>query len=326
MSQIQNQTAPEVVCAGILVADIFAPPLPRLPQEGELLKVDDFLMTVGGCAANTGADLARLGVRAAVMGKVGEDIFGDFVINDLAHKGLDAAHIRRSETYGTSRTVILPVIGQDRRYIHTVGANADFTPADLDLDTVMAARVFYVGGYLLAPALTAAALAEIFQLAQQRGVQTVLDVAGVGASSDLEALRPILPHTDVFLPNDDEALLLTGERDPLRQAQIFLDLGARVAGITLGAQGAIVRTAQDTVRAGVYPVDVVDPSGSGDAFDAGFIVGMLEGWSLARTVAFAAAAGACACTALGCTAGVRTRAETEAFIRNHASILTAPDA
>lgn len=309
----------QVACVGILVADLFAPPLPRLPAAGELLKVEDFLLTTGGCAANTGMDLNRLGVSTAVIGKVGEDSFGDFVVHDLARHGLDTQGIRRS-TQGTSRTVILPVLGEDRRYIHAVGANGDFTAADIDRQQVLAAQVLYVGGYMLLPQLAAGALADLFSTAREAGVMTVLDVAGVTHPAP-EELAQLLPHVDVFLPNHDEACILTGETDPARQAAALLDLGAGVAGITLGGQGAYVRTRHETVRAGAYTVDVVDPSGGGDAFDAGFIVGLLEGWELGPTVEFASAAGALACTALGCTAGLRTRAETQAFVRSHPSIL-----
>jgi sugar/nucleoside kinase (ribokinase family) len=309
----------QVACVGILVADLFVPPLPRLPAAGELLKVDDFLLTTGGCAANTAMDLHRLGVSTSVIGKVGEDSFGDFVIQDLARHGLATAGIRRS-SQGTSRTVILPVVGEDRRYIHAVGANGDFTAADIDLRQIMAAQVLYVGGYMLLPRLEAGALAALFAEAQQAGVKTVLDVAGVTAPAR-DDLALLLPHVDVFLPNHDEACILTGETDPARQAGALLDLGTGVAGITLGGDGAYICTRTEKIRAGSYTVDVVDPSGGGDAFDAGFIVGMLEGWNLATTVEFASAAGALACTALGCTAGLRTRAETQSFIRSQPSIL-----
>ena len=303
----------EVFCAGILVADLFAPPLPRLPRVGELLHVDDFLLTVGGCAANTGADLVRLGRRAAVAGKVGQDAAGDFVLSALGARGIDASPVRRSAA-PTSRTVILPVVGEDRRYIHAVGANADFTIDDLDFERAAAARVLYLGGYLLLPGLAGGDLARLFAHARGRGALTVLDVAGVRPGMGLGPLAEVLPHTDVFLPNNDEAHALTGEQDPARQAAIFLGCGAKVVAVTLGGAGAVVCTAGERLRAAAYPVDVVDPSGGGDAFDAGFIVGLLEGWDLRRTLAFASAVGASACTRLGCTDGVFTRAEADAFV------------
>jgi sugar/nucleoside kinase (ribokinase family) len=306
----------EVFCAGILVADLFAPPLPRLPRAGELLHVVDFLLTVGGCAANTAADLVRLGRSAAVAGKVGRDAAGDFVLGALGAHGIDATPVRRSDA-PTSRTVILPVIGEDRRYVHAVGANADFTVDDVDFDRAAAARVLYVGGYLLLPGLASGDLARLFAHARSRGVLTVLDVAGVRPGTGMSPLAAVLSHTDVFLPNGDEAHALTGEQAPARQAAIFLECGAKVVAVTLGAAGAVVCAAGERLRAAAYPVEVMDPSGGGDAFDAGFIVGLLEGWDLRRTLAFASAVGASACTRLGCTDGVFTRAEADAFVASH---------
>ena len=105
----------DVVCVGILVADLFVPPLPRLPAAGELQLVENMLLSTGGCAANAAMDLARLGRRVAVAGQVGNDFFAGFVRQELEAKGVDVTGIRRSATAPTASTVILPVVGQDRR-------------------------------------------------------------------------------------------------------------------------------------------------------------------------------------------------------------------
>src|SRR5206468_1861341 len=114
-------TAPncDVLCVGIRVADLFVPPLPRLPHAGELQLVDEMLLSTGGCAANAAMDLARLGVRAGVAGKLGNDFFAGFVRQELEAKGVDITGLRQSATAPTASTVILPVAGEDRRYIHT---------------------------------------------------------------------------------------------------------------------------------------------------------------------------------------------------------------
>ena len=304
----------DVLCIGILVADLFTPPLPRLPAAGELLRIDDFLLTTGGCAANAGVDLAKLGAKVTVVGKVGNDVYADFIRKDLDGKGVDVSGIRVSKSMPTSRTVILPVVGEDRRYIHAVGANADLRADDISLGLVARSRVLYVGGYLLFPGVDQASLVELFHFARQRGVKTVLDVAGVQPEHGLPLLTDLLPLTDAFLPNQDEARLLTGEADPARQAQLFLDCGAGTVVVTMGGDGAIAKTRNQSLRAAAYAVDVVDPSGGGDAFDAGFITGMLAGWDLRRSIEFASAIGASACTQLGCTAGVFTRSEALTFI------------
>ena len=312
-----TQPVYDVLCVGILVADTFVAPLPRLPLAGELLPVSEMLLQTGGCAANTAVDLTVLGVRAAVVGKVGHDLYADYIRADLADKGVNVSGIRTARSAPTSQTVILPVVGEDRRYVHCVGANAELAPEDVPLEAVSSARVLYVGGYPLFPGFDAASLAGFFRWARDAGVRTVLDVAGVSAEEGLAPYERVLPHTDVFLPNNDEARLITGEVEPRRQAEALSALGAQMVVITLGERGWVARTQEEMLSAPAYSVKVVDPSGAGDAFDAGFIVGLLEGWDLRRTLAFASAVGACACTRLGCTTGLRSREETLSFLDEH---------
>jgi sugar/nucleoside kinase (ribokinase family) len=262
--------------------------------------------------------LAKLDVSAGVAGKVGDDLFGDFIRRDLAQKRVDVNGITRSAANGTSKTVILPVTGEDRRYLHTFGANADFRASDVDRDRLSQMRVFYVGGYLVLPELTPAGLRDLFQLARAQGAQTVLDVVvPAGSSTSLDALADVLPHVDYFLPNDEEAERLTGEGEPRRQAQRFLDAGCGAAVITLGQRGVLFMDGQQTIQANAFAMDVVDASGAGDAFAGGLIVGLLEGWDATRTLRFASAIGASACTALGCNAGLFTRAQADAFLNTH---------
>jgi sugar/nucleoside kinase (ribokinase family) len=310
---------PSVICAGILVADIFVPPMVRLPRAGELLLSEDFLVQPGGCAANTAVSLAKLGVSVSVAGKVGSDVFGDAVDHDLRARGVRTEALRRSSSYGTSKTVILPVLEEDRRYIHTIGANADFTPDDIDVSLAAEAQVFALGGYFVLPAFNAQRAAALLASLKQRGVRTVLDVV-VPASDHpptLDDLRPVLPYVDVFTPNSVEAAMLTGETDPASQARLFLEAGCAVAVITAGSEGALLMSASETLEMPAVPVEAVDMSGAGDAFVSGLIVGMLDRWSLEETLRFAGLIGALACTRLGCTDGVLSRGEAEGYLQTH---------
>ncbi len=307
----------KVACAGILVADIFVPPLPGLPAAGALLATDDFLLETGGCAANTGTVLAALGGNVAVCGVVGDDVFGEFIERKLAARGLGTSAIRR-DAGGTSKTVVLTVAGEDRRFLHTFGANTRFNAADLRNPALDDAALLYVGGYLVLPALDPKATADAFAQARARGATVVLDVVvPAGDSSGLSALETVLPQVDVFMPNDEEAETLTGLTDPRAQAERFLGMGARSVVITQGSRGTLVAEGGKVWTAGVYPIDFVDGSGSGDAFAAGYILGLLEGWDTPRRLSFASAVGALACTKLGCTAGVASRAAVEELMGAH---------
>jgi sugar/nucleoside kinase (ribokinase family) len=309
----------DVVCLGILVADIFGSPIASLPGAGELALLDRYLLSVGGCAANTAADLGRLGRTSSVLGKVGLDLFGDFVLQDLKRLGIDTDFIRRSQTHPTSCTFIVNVRGQDRRYIHCFGANADFSLADIDVKALDGARALYVGGYLAMPAFRPEHLVALFREAKQRGLVTALDVViPAGSLSPLEDIRQALPYTDVFLPNQDEARALTGRRDPLEQAEIlarFCPDGTIV--ITQGSAGALAKRGNEKLRAAAFRLDSIDESGSGDAFDAGFLVGTLEGWPLEDSLRFASAVGASCTRALGCHEGVFEFGEAMDFLAHN---------
>ncbi len=304
---------------GILVADIFVPALERFPEPGELVATDDFLIAPGGCAANTAVGLTRLGVPAAVCGRVGDDLFGQSLLHDLRGRGIDVSAVTVTEGLGTSKTVIVPVRGEDRRYIHTFGANAAFTVADIPRARLNSSAVVYVGGYLVVPGLVEADLALGLREARTHGARVVLDVAvpSVHPGLSLESVRELLPLADYFLPNEDEARALTGESEPHDQASAFLDCGARTVVVKRGDRGVHVRSGETGFDMPAPPVEVVEPSGAGDAFAAGLILGILEGWDLERSIGFASVVGGSACTALGCSAGVFSRPRADEFVASH---------
>ncbi len=309
----------DVVCVGILVADIIASPVDAIPAAGQVKLTDRFLLNVGGCAANTAVDLSRLGKKVKVLGKVGDDLFGDFIARDLQRFGVDSSGLSRSAHHPTSGTFILNVKGQDRRYIHYFGANADFSFADIDCAALDGGRIVYLGGYLLMPQFGIEDLLKLFQEAKKRSMLTVLDVvvpSGVAVSQD--DVKKMLRYTDLFLPNDDEAFALTGQKDAFEQAARLSSMNPDCTiVITQGSRGALVRHKDEVIQSGIYLMNSVDGSGAGDAFDAGFITGLLEGWPVEKTLQFASAVGASCTRSLGCTAGVFEFGEAVRFIAEH---------
>ena len=306
---------PEVLCAGIIVADHVCTPISHVPAAGELVMAERMLLTIGGCAANAAVDLVKMGVRSAVVGRVGGDMVGRIVADMLRQHGVDVSAIQISPEADTSQTLIVNVAGQDRRFIHTFGANAEFSAADIPRDLLKQCRVLYLGGYLLMPRVQQDELAAVFAAARAEGVKTVLDVATPGKADYLSQLRELLPHVDVFLPNNHEAELITGESDPQRQAEVFRDLGAGTVVITMGGEGAVLVQKGLRLRSGVYSVPYVDGSGGGDAFDAGFIYGLLQGFGAEDCLRVASALGASCVRAIGTTPGVFTRPECEGFMQ-----------
>lgn len=301
----------------MVVVDHVAPPIPRLPRAGELVAVDHLVLNIGGGAANTAVDLTRLGVGVSICARVGRDIFGRFATDTLVAHGVDVAALRVDPHRATSQTLIVNVRGDDRRFIHSLGANAGFVPGDLDQVLDPAPRVLHIGYFLILPEFDADGLSKRFARARKAGTLTLLDVATPGPGQYLEPLRTVLPHTDVFVPNTDEAALILGEDDPVHQALTFRDMGAGRVIITMGEHGLVSVSAEQRLRISAFPVDLVDGSGGGDAFNAGYIVGLLEGRPELDCLKLASAVGASCVRAVGTTAGVFTRTETDEFLRGY---------
>ncbi len=306
-----------VVCVGILAADIACEPVPRVPNPGELLLTEKIAMSLGGCAANAAVGLTRLGLAVDIVGKVGDDAFGRFIVDTLEGEGICARGVEVTGDIGTSKTMLLLTEKEDRRFIHMIGANGTFGVDDVDFGLFKGARAVYVGGYLVMPRLDQAGLMRIFTEARSAGALTVLDVVSSGGDDLAGKFEKVMPLVDVFLPNEDEARDITGETDPERQASRFLEQGVGTVVITMGARGALACTRDKRIRSGVYSVPLVDGSGGGDAFDAGLIYGLTEGLGLEDSVKFASAMGASCVRAVGTTKGLFARKEAEEFIRSN---------
>ncbi|HTU20700.1 MAG TPA: carbohydrate kinase family protein [Gemmataceae bacterium] len=307
----------DVLCAGIIVADHVSSPISHLPAPGELVLADQLLLTIGGCAANVAVDLVKLGVSAAVVGRVGGDVFGRVVADMLRERRVDVSALQVSPDLDTSQTLIVNVAGQDRRFIHTFGANGAFRAADIPMERVVNCRVLYLGGYLLMGGLQQDELIPVFLAARRAGVKTVLDVVTPGPADYLPRLEKILPHVDVFLPNDHEAELILGEKDSLRQAERFHEMGAATVIVTMGDRGSVLVGKGVRLRSESYHVPFVDGTGGGDAFAAGYIDGLLRGLDEEGCLRIGCAVGASCVRAIGTTTGVFTRAELETFLRDN---------
>lgn len=317
--------AADVDClsVGILVADHLCDPIEHFPAAGELVISPRLPLAIGGCAANVAIDLKRLGARVGVVGCVGRDAFGQFVIDELSAAGIEVDDVRQTSDAETSGTLIINVRGEDRRFIHAPGANALLQASDIPRERLQRARLLYVGGYLLMPALEGEPLAALFREARSLGVRTVLDVVMPGPGDHWPKLSQVLAETDVFLPNQDEAAVLTGDDDPWRQAERFAQAGARTVVITRGEKGCVALSQAQRLQCGTFSLEYRGGTGAGDAFVAGFIAGMLGGQNLAGCLSWGSAVGASCVRSVSATESVFTRAEAEQFLReNRLSIET----
>jgi sugar/nucleoside kinase (ribokinase family) len=305
---------PEVACLGILVADVLARPVDRYPGRGQLVLADRMELHTGGCAGNTAVGLSRIGISAGVIGKVGDDGFGDFYLSVMAKEGVDASGIVRDATVNTSSTMVLIHGDGERSFIHYIGANGTLRAEDLSLDQLTGAKLLHLAGALLMPQLDGEPSARILASAKRRGIITCLDTAWDGTGRWMQTLAPCLEHLDYLLPSIAEARMITGAEKPDEIAQIFLSRGVGVVALKMGEDGCYVAGRGESLRVPAFDVAAIDATGAGDAFAAGFITGIVKGWSLAETARFATAGGALCTLAIGTTAGIRSLEETTRFI------------
>lgn len=313
---------PEVGCAGLLVEDTFCGPLAALPPAGSLLALDDMPVRAGGCAANVAIDLSKQGIAVDLAGCVGRDGAADALLKTFARHDVGSSRVVHVEQYPTSRTIILLIEGQDRRYLHVIGANNAFAIEQISHQWLSSLKVFYLGGLFALPGIDFGKLAGLLSFCRETKVKTVVDVVVPHGQAGMAQLKPLLPLIDVFLPNDDEARAFTGFVDPFDQLRAFADAGANTVIVTRGGLGSVAIRDGKTWSCGAYSMDVVDPSGSGDAFTSGVIRSLLKGWDLPQTLRYASAVGASATRAAGTTDSVFTAATAEAFVAEHPLTVT----
>lgn len=313
---------PDVGCAGLLVEDTFCGPLAALPPEGALQVLDEMPVRAGGCAANVAIDLAKQGITVDVAGCVGNDSAAGVLFKAFDDHDVGFSRVVRVDSFPTSKTVILLIEGEDRRYLHIMGANRAFTVNHIPRPWLSSIKIFYLGGLFALPGIEPQSLASLLKYCREAKVTTVIDVVAPSSRLGMKELKRLLPLIDVFVPNEDEARSFTGLTDPLDQLKAFEKAGAGTVIVTRGAQGSVASQRGKTWRCGTYEMSVVDPSGSGDAFTSGVIRSLLEGWDLPQTLRYASAIGASATRAAGTTDSVFSASEAETFIAEHPLTVT----
>ncbi len=299
------------------MADVVGRPIDALPARGKLAFVERMELHSGGGAANTGMGLAALGVQTAIIGKVGMDGLGDYLVRRFEQAGLDAGGIRRDPNTATSATFVLAHADGERSFLHYVGANGTLCLDDVDRERVRQSKIVHAGNMLILPALDGKPLALLFQQAQAAGVLTSLDTAHDPTGQWMANIAPCLPYTDYFLPSYEEAQMLAPHcSTPDDIARCFLDGGAKVVALKMGAQGSrVYSTHGERLIVPALSVPVVDANGAGDAYVAGFLAGEVQGWDLEACARLATAVGAMCVSALGTTVGIGSLEQAQTLMQ-----------
>jgi sugar/nucleoside kinase (ribokinase family) len=277
-----------------------------VPRFGQESLVDDATLTLGSSSAIFACGAARLGLRTGFLGIVGDDDFGRQALRAIAERGVDVGPVIVDPAVKTGITVSLST-PSDRAMLTYPGSIAALAPKQVDPALFAQARHLHVGSYFLQAGLRPGLPALLAQ-ARALGLPVSLDTGWDPAERWDGGLRKALALVDLFLPNAAEACAITRKRH-LEAALASLAQVMPVVAIKLGAEGAIGRQGDETARAAPPSVRVVDTTGAGDSFDAGFVYGYLAGWPLGRTLQFACACGALTTRRAGGTSGQPTLAE-----------------
>jgi len=297
----------DIVCIGNVVVDAVGIGVQRIPEEGALALFDKVEMHMGGCANNCALALAKLGVKVGLSAKVGADGLGEYSASILSKHGVDLRGLKRSATESTSFSFIMIPESGDRRILHTLGANATFSPADVEPGLFNGVKWVSVNGLALLPALEGEALAKVLRQAKAAGARTAADTAinDRFTAKEWEALLgPSYGLLDVLFPSEVEARALTGESEPRKIVEALKKRGVKIAGVKLGERGSAILTDEGYYEIPIYPVKCTDTLGAGDCFMAGFLAGMVRGMHPREAALLGNATSAHCVQAVGATTGI----------------------
>lgn len=282
------------------------------PAFGQAEKlVDDAVLTIGSSSAIFACGAARLGLRVAFCGVAGDDLFGHFMVDALAARGIDTGGIVVDPALKTGITVHLSR-GADRAMLTYSGSIGALRRDQVDMQRVARARHLHLGSYYLLDALRPD-VAGLFAAARSLGLTVSLDTNFDPSGAWDGGIGDALAQVDLFLPNETEAMTITLAAD-WRAALDALAVRVPVVAVKQGAAGAAALAHGEYAEAAPPPVRIVDTTGAGDTFDAGFVYAHLAGWNLQRSLRLGCICGALSTQGPGGTAAQPTLAEALALL------------
>jgi sugar/nucleoside kinase (ribokinase family) len=291
------------------VLDVLVRPVESIPegQGGEL--VEEIRITAAGSAGGAALVLARLGAEVQSAGAIGRDPAGDMLVQLLERDGVDTGLLVRRDDVQTSASVLPIRPNGDRPAFHVVGANGSYGPDDAPWDAIAEADHLHFGGPEF---MGGEAAAKLLAHARANGTVTSADVLAPGDPALLEWIAPALPQLDYLLPNDEQVLGFTGEDDLEAGCRALVERGVGCVAATCGADGVVIVDGSGAERVPAFDVNVVDTTGCGDAFSAGFLRGLALGSSRRDAAVLGCATAALVAQGLGTDAGDYDLAQAQA--------------
>jgi sugar/nucleoside kinase (ribokinase family) len=306
----------DVSVIGLYILDVLGRPVSRIPDRGNVDFIEEIRLTVAGTAGGTVVDTAKLGLRSLAVGAVGDDEKADWVLLTLQKHGIDTTAMQRLKGIPTSATILNVRPNGDRPALHVRGASDHFDVPPSMYDQVFDAPIIHLGGTGLLKKLDGPASVTLLREAKSRGRTVTFDLIAASAET-LGIVAPLLPYIDYFMPSIEEAKDMSGQKTAEDCAKFYLDRGASCCVFTLGGEGAFYAHRDGTrLASSAYDITVVDTTGCGDAFDAGFIAALHHKMDTETALRFAQASAGLVATGLGSDAGIVSFADTFKAMKN----------
>jgi ribokinase len=298
---------PDILVVGSLNADLVVR-APRFPQPGETISGGDLQVIPGGKGANQAIAAARLGANVSMLGRVGKDNFGDFLLDNLKRNNVDGSHVLRDDSSSGTAIIVVDENGQNS-IVLSPGANSNVTSTDVDSASFLHHDLILLQLEIPIPSVLRAA-----QRAKEQDMRVILNPAPA-----IEIPDELIALANFIIPNETELSLLTGQ--PVSDvpsaesaARKLLERGAGNVIVTMGSKGALIVNRELSKQVDTYKVEVVDTTAAGDAFIGGFSIALLNERPLEETVRYACACGALAVTKFGAQPSLPTKEEVERFL------------
>ncbi len=271
------------VALGPHILDVLGRPVTHIPAGQGSALLSDLAITVAGTAGGTAVDLARLGGTVRSVGAIGDDTVGRFLRAELEDRGIDTTGLIEIAGMATSATFLPIRPNGERPALHLPGATAHLSAAALGPDVLRGADFIHVGGPDVLGAFAAEELPDLLTRARADGAVISVDLLSTASPELVTSLAAVLSQVDHLLINDAQASGLTGQDDPMDAAQALAAAGPAHVVVTCGEQGGVLVDDEGAWRFPALTVDVVDTTGCGDAFSAGYLFGLSLGWSTRRS-------------------------------------------
>ncbi len=305
----------EIVSMGVHILDVLGRHVLEVPPGQGIALIDEIRITAAGTSAGTSVDLAKLGCKVTAVGAVGNDEMGNILIGILNRHGVNTKYIVRKDGVQTSGTILPIRPNGERPALHVMGSNASFCFDDVPVDLIAKADFVHVGGFYLMPKFDGPDTVKTLKLAKGSGAITTMDILGVKQEKMAEKIAPCMPYLDYFMPNLEEAGMITGLSDPDAMCKYFLSAGAKNVILKMGERGSLILSSNgERIRVPAFKVRLVDTTGCGDAWSAGFIAGLSLNMSISKAAQLGSACGSLVASGLGSDAGIIDLATTLAFI------------